>query len=200
MSTENEMKLSEFLAIDDSLELDQEFRDQNQVSQEIKLEEIGTLCERAEKQQQLVEQLTKELKEQTAILKDLLEEQIPETLEAAGLRELKLSSGKKITVVDDLAYNISEQRRANCMQWLRDRHFDSIIKNVVSVQFAKGEDSNAQKCYQKLLEQGFNATHKEDVHWQTMKAFLKEQVRQNTLSTSDKELFGIYEFKTTKIK
>ena len=86
------------------------------------------------------------------------------------------------------------------MKWLRDNNFDSIIKNIVSAQFAKGEDSKAMQVYWELLAKGFNATHKEDVHWQTMKAFLKEQCRNNTLSTSDKELFGVYEFKLAKIK
>lgn len=201
MQNEETISLSEFLAVDESEEIDKEF--QEEISEEqtqIKLKEVGELCAKAEEQQDKVNTLAKELKEEEAKLKELLEIKIPETLEAAGMKELKLSSGKKITIVDELAFNISEQKRKACMQWLRDNNFDSIIKNVVSAQFAKEEDEKAIRMYQELLSKGYNAIHKEDVHYQTMKAFLKEQCKKNTLSTNDKELFGVYEYRIAKIK
>lgn len=201
MKNEETISLNEFLAVDESEEIDKEFKEEISEEQtQIKLKEVGELCTKAEEQQNKVEALTKELKEEEAKLKELLEIKIPETLEAAGMKELKLSSGKKITIVDELAFNISKQKHSACMQWLRDNNFDSLIKNVVSAQFAKGEDDKALKVYRELLANGYNATHKEDVHWQTMKAFLKEQCKNNTLSTNDKELFGVYEYKVAKIK
>lgn len=201
MQNDETMSLNEFLAVDESEEIDKEY--QEEISEEqtqIKLKEVGELCTRAEEQQTKVNQLDQELKNAQAELRELLEIKIPETLEAAGMTELKLASGKKITIANELSFNIPEERRPKCMQWLRDNNFDSIIKNIVSAQFAKGEDAKALKVYRELLALGYNATHKEDVHWQTMKAFLKEQCRNNTLSTSDKELFGVYEYKIAKIK
>ena len=200
MQNEETMSLSEFLAVDESEEIDKEF--QEEISEEqtqIKLKEVGELCAKVEEQQDKVNTLAKELKEEESKLKELLEIKIPETLEAAGMKELKLSSGKKITIVDELAFSISEQKRKACMQWLRDNNFNSIIKNVVSAQFAKGEDEKAIRMYQELLSKGYNAIHKEDVHYQTMKAFLKEQCKKNTLSINDKELFGVYEYRIAKI-
>ena len=102
-------------------------------------------------------QKCKKLKDEEAKLRELLEIKIPETLESVGLKELKLTSGKKISIVDELAFNISEKNKPNCMKWLRDNDFDSIIKNVVSAQFAKGEDSKALQVYRELLAKGFNA-------------------------------------------
>lgn len=201
MSEEKTMQLDEFLSIDENIDIDESYQEkQDPEFQKIKLAEVGELCEAAEKQQILVQELSQKLKDEEAKLRELLEIKIPETLESVGLKELKLTSGKKISIVDELAFNISEKNKPSCMKWLRDNNFDSIIKNVVSAQFAKGEDSKALQVYRELLTKGFNATHKEDVHWQTMKAFLKEQCRNNTLSTSDKELFGVYEFKLAKIK
>ena len=201
MSEEKTMQLDEFLAIDENIDIDESYQEkQDPEFQKIKLAEVGELCEAAEKQQILVQELSQKLKDEEAKLRELLEIKIPETLESVGLKELKLTSGKKISIIDDLAFNISEKNKPNCMKWLRDNNFDSIIKNVVSAQFAKGEDSKALQVYRELLAKGLNATHKEDVHWQTMKAFLKEQCRNNALSTSDKELFGVYEFKLAKIK
>lgn len=195
------LSTEEFMAIDDSIDVDEAYQEKVDPEQtQIKIKEVGELCEAAEKQQDKVNELAQQLKNEEAKLKELLEVKIPETLEAAGLRELKLTSGKKIVIMDELAFNISEAKRPACMDWLRKNNYDSIIKNIVSAQFAKGEDKAAIEWYRKLLAAGLNATHKEDVHWQTMKAFLKEQSRNNTMSTSDKELFGVYEYKLAKIK
>lgn len=198
---EKTLNINEFLTLDDSIDIDEEYREEiNPESQKIKLEKVGELCEKAERQQAYVDELTKQLKEEQAKLQDLLEVKIPELLESAGMKELKLTSGKKISIIDELSFNISEAKRHACMNWLRDNGFGSIIKNVVTAQFAKGEDAAATELYKKLLIAGLNATHKEDVHWQTMKAFLKEQIRNNALSVGDKELFGVYEYKLAKIK
>lgn len=195
------LSAEEFMAIDDSIDVDETYQEKTDPEQtQIKIKEVGELCEAAEKQQDKVNELSQQLKNEEAKLKELLEVKIPETLEAAGMKELKLTSGKKITIIDELAFNIPEAKRPACMDWLRKNNYDSIIKNIVSAQFAKGEDKAAIEWYRKLLAAGLNASHKEDVHWQTMKAFLKEQSRNNTMSTADKELFGVYEYKIAKIK
>lgn len=195
------LSAEEFMAIDDSIDVDEAYQEKTDPEQtQIKIKEVGELCEAAEKQQDKVNELSQQLKNEEAKLKELLEVKIPETLEAAGMKELKLTSGKKITIIDELAFNIPEAKRPACMDWLRKNNYDSIIKNIVSAQFAKGEDKAAIEWYRKLLAAGLNASHKEDVHWQTMKAFLKEQSRNNTMSTADKELFGVYEYKIAKIK
>ena len=201
MQEEKTLSINEFLVLDDSIDIDKEYQEEiNPEDQRIKLEKVGELCEKAEKQQVYVDELTRQLKEEQAKLKDLLEVKIPELLESAGMKELKLTSGKKISIVDELSFNISEAKRPACMNWLRDNGFDSIIKNTVTAQFAKGEDAAANELYEKLLTVGLNVSHKEDVHWQTMKAFLKEQIRGNALSVGDKELFGVDEYKLAKIK
>ena len=201
MQEEKVLNGNEFMAIDESIDIDKEYQEEiNPEDQKVKLEEVGQLCEEAEKQQDYVHELSQKLKDEQAKLRDLLEIKIPELLESAGMKELKLTSGKKISIVDELSFNIPEAKRPTCMNWLRENGFDSIIKNVVTAQFVKGEDQAAIEWYRKLLAAGLNASHKEDVNWQTMKAFLKEQIRNNALSTNDKELFGVYEYKLAKIK
>ena len=201
MQEEKVLNVNEFMAIDESIDIDKEYQEEiNPEDQKVKLEEVGQLCEEAEKQQDYVNELSQKLKDEQAKLRDLLEIKIPELLESAGMKELKLTSGKKISIVDELSFNIPEAKRPTCMNWLRENGFDSIIKNVVTAQFVKGEDQAAIEWYRKLLAAGLNTSHKEDVNWQTMKAFLKEQIRNNALSTNDKELFGVYEYKLAKIK
>ena len=97
MSEEKTMQLDEFLAIDENIDIDESYQEkQDPEFQKIKLAEVGELCEAAEKQQILVQELSQKLKDEEAKLRELLEIKIPETLESVGLKELKLTSGKKI--------------------------------------------------------------------------------------------------------
>ena len=129
MSEEKTMQLDEFLSIDENIDIDESYQEkQDPEFQKIKLAEVGELCEAAEKQQILVQELSQKLKDEEAKLRELLEIKIPETLESVGLKELKLTSGKKISIVDELAFNISEKNKPNCMKWLRDNNFDRIEK------------------------------------------------------------------------
>lgn len=195
------LSLDEFLEVDESIDVDQSYSEElTQEQKEIKLKEIGELCEKAEEQDAKVKKLARELEEETAKFNELMRQTIPDTLIAAGMTELKLASGKKISIVDELSFNISDANRADCMKWLRDNDFDSIIKNTVTATFKKGEDEKALATYRELLSKGYDAIHKDEVHWQTMKAFLKEQCGKNVLSTEDKELFKVYEYKLAKIK
>ena len=101
MSEEKTMQLDEFLAIDENIDIDENYQEkQDPEFQKIKLAEVGELCEAAEKQQILVQELSQKLKDEEAKLRELLEIKIPETLESVGLKELKLTSGKKISIVD----------------------------------------------------------------------------------------------------
>lgn len=199
--SEEILSVDEFMKVDESEEIDSTYQEIiPEEKKEIRLKEVGDLCKQADELNKKVLQLTQELADEKAKLDNLLRITIPEKLESVGLQELKLDSGKKISIVDDLTYNITEEKRTKCMQWLRDNNFDSIIKNTVTAQFKKGEDEMAIKIFRELLSKGLDVNKKEDVHWQTMKAFLKEQCKNNNLSTSDKDLFGVYEFKLAKIK
>lgn len=198
---QKEMSLEDFLAVDESESLDAEYQEEiSEEQKEIKLKEVGELCKKVEVQKIKVDELTAQLADATAILNKLLQVDLPNIMEEAGMSELRLTSGKRIVIERDLSFTLNDTNRAACMTWLRDHNFDDIIKNTVTASFAKGEDEKALNVYRYLLSEGYDAIHKEDVHWQTMKAFLKEQIGKNTLGTEDKEIFKVYEFKLAKIK
>jgi hypothetical protein len=199
MSEKNELD-NYLLAVDNEIDESQYIQEISEEDKVVKLAEIGTLCTKAEDLEAKLNASKALVAEQQKALDELLKDKIPTLLESVGLKELKTTSGKKITVYDECAVNISENNRNNCMTWFRENGFDDIIKNNVVVTFRKGDDSNALKIYRDLLSKGFDVNHEEDVHPATLKAFMKERIRQGELSIEDKKLFGIFEYKITKIK
>jgi hypothetical protein len=73
-----------------------------------------------------------------------------------------------------------------------------LVKNNLTLSFNKGEDSDAARIKAELEAKGLVVDQKEDIHWQTLRGFVKEQIEKNKTIPSD--LFGLYVANRTKIK
>ena len=148
---------------------------------------LGKRAKELEKQIEEQEQMLKGVKEQ---YRKLTEEAIPEALTELNMKGFKMDDGSEITVKPFYSASISEARRAEAYQWLRDHGFDDIIKNTVSVRFGRGEDELCARLLNLLGEKGYPADQAEKIEPMTLKAFVREQVeRGNEFPT---ELFGVY--------
>lgn len=154
------------------------------------LASLSSLARRAkllEKELADLEQATKEHKDQ---YRKLVEEVIPEALAELGMKSFKMEDGSEVSVKPFYSASISEARRSEAYQWLRDNGYDDIIKNTVSVRFGRGEDELCARLLDLLGEKGFPADQAEKVEPMTLKAWVKEMVeRGNEFPT---ELFGAY--------
>ena len=104
---------------------------------------ISALARRAkllEKQIEDAEDILKGHKEQ---YRKLTEEAIPEALAELGMTSFRMDDGSSIEVKPFYGASISEARRAEAFQWLRDNGFDDIIKNTVSVRFGVIDEHEA---------------------------------------------------------
>jgi hypothetical protein len=159
---------------------------------------IAALARRAkslEKQISDAEDILKGHKEQ---YRKLTEETIPEALSELGMTSFRMDDGSSIEVKPFYSASISEARRAEAFQWLRDHGFDDIIKNTVSVRFGRGEDELCNRLLGMLGQQGFPAEQSEKVEPSTLKAWVKERVTRG--DQFPMELFGAYIGKKASIK
>ena len=156
---------------------------------------LGKRAKELEKQIEEQEQMLKGVKEQ---YRKLTEEAIPEALTELNMKGFKMDDGSEITVKPFYSASISEARRAEAYQWLRDHGFDDIIKNTVSVRFGRGEDELCARLLNLLGEQGFPADQAEKIEPATLKAWAKEQVERGNAIPA--ELFGLYIGKRAVIK
>ena len=152
---------------------------------------------------------------------------IPNALREVGMTELKLRDGSKLTVEPSITASIPEFYWPQAEQWLIDHDKDGIIKNVVALAFDKGENE-ASIWFKELAQilvanedfrgkvQALLDEHKQEiedhiddplvaevsakksVHPQTLKAFVREQMRQG-VDVPD-QLFGLYITNKAKIK
>ena len=145
-----------------------------------------------------IEDLEDELKRAQQSLAKISQEILPEALAEHGLSELKMEDGSKITFSQFIQAHISKEKQEEAFDWLREHDFDDLIKNVVSLEFGKGEDDHARDVMETLTNRGYWPQNKQSVHPSTLKAFVKEQVEKGAEIPSD--LFGVFIGKKAVIK
>ena len=94
--------------------------------------------------------------------------------------------------------DIKEEKRAQAYEWLREKGFDDIIKNTVSVRFGRGEDQLCEALLNLLREQNYPVEQAQKIEPQTLKAWVREMVERG--SEFPTELFGAYVGQKATIK
>lgn len=129
---------------------------------------------------------------------EIIEQKLPEALEAIGLKEFTLLDGAKIEVKPFYAASISAANRDAAFDWLRKHGYGDLIKNQVTVAFGAGEDDRAEKFMEKCQEQQLFPSQANRVEPMTLKAWFKERIEMG--DPIPLQMFGGYISQRAKIK
>ena len=160
------------------------------------LKALADKCKILEFTEEEIVQLEDQLKEKKEAARKLSEEDIPQFLAEKGLSSITLDNGTEVKISEEVRPGVKVADRPFCYAWLRDNGYGDLIKNNISVSFGMGEDSQALKLKSAIHHLGMVGTEKEDVHYQTMKAFVTEQHKKG-VSLPDE--FGVYVANKTKL-
>lgn len=149
-----------------------------------------------EKQRRLLKDIAKTeefLKQLKDELRRVVEQDLPEAMDEVGMTKFELEDGSKIEVKNFYSASIPEERKEEAFNWLKENDFDGMIKAEIKVSFGKGEFEIAQEFLQFI--RGFNQKaispeYKESIHWQTLRAWVKEQVESGAAIPLD--MFGAF--------
>lgn len=136
----------------------------------------------------------KDAKERARVLR---EETIPSAMQELGLEELKLDTGQKLSVKQDVYASIPSDKKDEAYNWLDAHGFGGLIKVEVKTDYPKGEAQAALQLFAELQDRGLNAQYGQNVHAQTLKAFLREQIAAGNNVPLD--LFGARPVWTAKL-
>lgn len=136
-------------------------------------------------------------------LKKVSEYDLPNAMAEAGMRTFELLDGSKIAVKKVYAASVKVENRPEAFAWMRERGHDALIKTEVTVPLGKGAHDIAEQIIEELKERfpDYQVRLEESVHWQTLRAFVKEQVEAEELAVNGgetvedplpRELLGVY--------
>ena len=161
------------------------------------LGQLGSEIERiqsVQEQIELTELKVKKLKEEEQVLAD----SITDLLQSKGVSELKLTDGSKVTTKEQLYCSIKEENKEAAFKWVREQGDGDIIKNVVSVDFKKGEDKIAQEFKSLAEDSGLVPNENSSIHPSTLRSYLNAKSRDGV--DFDEKLFGAFRLNKVSIK
>lgn len=143
------------------------------------LGEVGRLAAALTEAEREVEAAESALKVAKERQRKIAEEDLPSAMEEVGLKEVKLPDGSKIAVKQDVYVAIPSLNREACWTWLDEHGHGGLIKTQIVAQFGRGEEQHElmQQVMQALMMLNVDATPKQDVHAQTLKAWFREQLQ-----------------------
>ena len=141
------------------------------------------------------EALLKEAKERVRLIR---EETIPNAMAELCITRLDLADGQVLTISQEVYASIPADKTTEAFEWLCKNGHGGLIKTAVTTQYGKGERDVAEALAIELCGRGLNTDLSEKVHPSTLKAFLKEQIRDGKPCPMD--LFGARPVIIAKIK
>lgn len=162
------------------------------------LDKIATLALDQQLREASVKNLEEKLADAKKGLRKISEELLPNAMAEVGMESFTLANGYKVTIKDDVFASIRADYKGQALGWLRDHNLGDIVKSDVSMKLTKGEDAKAADVVDLLTEAGYNPVVSENVHPQTLKAAVKEQMALGV--EFPEEFFSIAPFRKSVIK
>jgi|TARA_R110000751_G_scaffold33274_1_gene82953 hypothetical protein len=118
------------------------------------------------------------------------ERELPDAMQSAGLTQITLNNGEKISITEFYNAHISKANQEKAYGWLVSNGHEGLIKNEVLLKFGRDESGVVDETVSALQSRGLSPQVRQSVHPSTLKAFIKEQLTSgNDIPT---EPFGIY--------
>ena len=151
---------------------------------------VSTLANKQLKLATEVAELEASLKAKKEELRLTSEQELPDAMQAAGLTQITLSTGEKISINEFYNAHISKANQEKAYEWLVSNGHEGLIKNEVLMKFGRDESEIVEQTVSALQSRGLSPEVRQSVHPSTLKAFVKEQFTSgNDIPT---EPFGIY--------
>lgn len=168
-----------------------------QLDQE-KLNQVSELVAAIREQARYVEQVKEELKTAKDWLEQLETKRLPDLMAELGLSELRLVDGARLTIKTEYYAGITAQNREAAFNWLTEHGHDDIIKGEVKAKFGRGETALFEAVKDAIDSLGVDCTATKNIHPQTLKAFVKEQLEAG--QPLPEQLFSVHTVNKATIK
>ena len=148
--------------------------------------------------QKAIEMDEEQIKQKKKHLEHISGEGIPTMLSEMGLSFLKLQDGSSVEIKTNYSATITQAKKEEAFNWLRENGLGDIIKNEISVSFGRNEDNKAADYAELAKGQGLEPVQKLKVEPMTLKALVRERMEAGKEMPT--ELFNIYVGNKTTIK
>lgn len=163
---------------------------------------LGKLVDELAQAEREVDEAQQRLQAAQERVRKLRENDIPELMLSLGQKHMVSTEGVSVKLREEVRASLPKdpKRREEAFEWLRQNGHAGLIKHEISIKFTRDQGQLAQRVWEMLHEIGapVNAVRKDDIHHQTLCAFLREQLKQGTAPPLPK--FGAFIQKFAEVK
>lgn len=126
-----------------------------------------------------IEQKEEEVKLLKAERNQLIQKELPTTLQSLGLSMYKTTDGLKVDIKTIVTGSLpkEEERRREAIAIIKTSGGEDLFTNDVSITFGKGQEEDARKVMEAIGRLGYNhAQQQSSVHPQTLCAWAREMM------------------------
>lgn len=178
--------------------LDEIEQDRRELPNDEALKKVSTLAKKQLQLENEVEMAELAWEQKKAELAQVRDKDIPSAMAEVGISSFTLDDDSVVTVKLYYSAKIDDDNREQAFEWLEANGHGDIIKHTIGVALGRGEDEMAKLVVEALEKIGVSYTDKNSVHYQTLVAFIREQVEKGAEVPLD--TFKAYIGQTTKIK
>tara|TARA_R110002074_G_scaffold101330_1_gene218780 strand:+ start:495 stop:1091 length:597 start_codon:yes stop_codon:yes gene_type:complete len=161
--------MPEFMRVDEGLTGPQNLPDDS-------INSISKLAERIIESQNRISRIEEALKTDKVELRKLTDEELPAAMAEVNMKKFETDSGYSVAIKKIYVTNIKVEDRPEAFAWLRDNGHGDLIKNIVSINFGKGEDEVASRFKALAEEENIPVETDTKIHPMTLRAWGKEQI------------------------
>lgn len=136
------------------------------------LSRLQHLVKEYQDREAMVKDLEEELKHAKEAFNVIAQQEIPNILNQYGIGDIRLASGDKISVKQELSVSVKADKLLEFYKFLEDRGDTDIIK--LMFQFRRMPEEKMQDLFTFLNEYGYDYEYEKGVHPQTLKKYFKE--------------------------
>ena len=167
---------------------------------------LGQLADKLEAKKNAVDEAERLLKVAQEEYRQVRERELPELMLSIGLKDITTSGGVGVELREEIRASLPKEgaERDRAMAWLKDNDHAGLIKTEISIRLDRTQVEHADVVWQDIISKmellGIDpdVRRKEDVHHQTLCAFLREEMRQGHEVPLD--YFGAFVQKFAEIK
>ncbi len=145
-------------------------------TEKIDIQTLSSLGHEQLKVQRELEELQLQVSKKEEELNIIRKNRIPRIMESLRIGSFTLDSGEGIAIKRSY-YGSIKDNEEQAFDWLKKNGMDDIVKNIVTIEFQRGEEEKAEELYLNLQKMGYNVDRKQSIHSSTLKAFVKERIQ-----------------------
>jgi hypothetical protein len=131
------------------------------------------------------------LSEKNAELNELKFKVIPDLFQELEIDSIGVSDQANVVIKPYVHAVIKTDapNKAQALGWFVSHGYEDLIKTTITIEFGRGQYDELLVVQQFLDEQGFSYIRDQNIHWATLTAFVKEQLK-NGKDTLPLDLIG----------